>query len=232
MIAAELASAGLMAAIVLTGNGSGSRLRSSASPVAHSERVLHRWPARPGRSTSLMPGLEVPASLALELRSGRELSAALTAVAHELFDHPDLTDRLQAAARSAATAAPVTPALVGPSDRLGRDLRVTAICCDVASSAGLPLADILDAVAGEARDRLLLVGRAKAELAGARSTSRVLGCLPLVGLAMGQLLGARPLHVLLSTGWGLCCLLAALVLTAAGAAWSRAITSAAARSLP
>jgi tight adherence protein B len=121
---------------------------------------------------------------------------------------------------------------VGPSDPLGRSLRVTARCCDVSASSGLALAEILDAVAREARVRLVLVGRAKAELAAARSTSVVLGCLPLVGLGMGQLLGARPWHVLLSTGWGLACLLAALVLTALGAAWSRAIARSAARRLP
>ncbi len=73
---------------------------------------------------------------------------------------------------------------------------------------------------------------ARAELAGSRSTTVVLALLPLAGMAMGELVGARPFQTLVGTGWGGGCLLAALALTGIGVAWTRAITSGLRRSLP
>jgi tight adherence protein B len=239
--AALLAGAAVAGLIVLTGTGSASRLRSPVLPLP-----LWSWPAPRSRPDVAATGVDVPASLALELRSGRDLAGAFAAVAEELADNPRLASRLRAAGASAARGDPVRHALTvahgvvargvvsdfAVTDGVASALQVTAACCDVSVTAGLPLAEILDTVAEEARTRLVLVGRAKAELAGARSTSVVLACLPAVGLAMGQLLGARPVRVLLTTGWGAGCLCVALMLTGAGAAWSRAIRVSAERRLP
>ena len=55
-----------------------------------------------------------------------------------------------------------------------------------------------------------------AALSAPRATARMLAALPLVGLGMGALLGARPWHVLLATPYGLACLVVGLLLDARG----------------
>ena len=223
MAADLVAGVALSGLVLLLGRGSASRLRPAAA-----------WrPSLPAFSLSRPPvssaAIDVPSALALELRSGRDLAAALTAVADE---HPPLGDRLRRAGVAARSGGLVGPALVGDADSLGRSLLATGACCDASTATGLPLAELLDTVAEAARGRAVLVGRAKAELAGARSTTVVLACLPAVGLAMGHLLGARPLHILLGTVWGAGCLVAALLLTVVGLAWSRAIRVGVVRGLP
>ncbi|BEP12851.1 hypothetical protein acdb102_11620 [Acidothermaceae bacterium B102] len=238
MIAAVEAATALALAILLAGNDSRSRLATLLHPSARSRAgspsPFWHWRARPGRSrrAAVAASVEVPFGLALELRSGRDLAGALRAVGDELAGG-EVSDRLHRAAAAAAHGGDVGPILTagatsfpaatGDLDALGVALRATAACCDASTSAGLPLAEVLDAVAHSARSHAVLVGRAKAELAGASTTSVVLGCLPLAGLAMGQLLGARPGHVLLGTAWGLACLGLAMLLTAVGVGWFRLI---------
>jgi tight adherence protein B len=51
----------------------------------------------------------------------------------------------------------------------------------------------------------------------------VLGWLPAAGVVLGALVGADPVRVLLLTGPGRLCLVAGLLLWAAGRGWSRAL---------
>ena len=111
-----------------------------------------------------------------------------------------LSDRLHRAAAAAAQGADIGPILTTGAIAVTDATRTvdplagaaaTAACCDVSTSAGLPLADVLDAVAQSARSHAVLVGRAKAELAGASTTSVVLGCLP-VGRACHGPAARRP----------------------------------------
>ena len=232
MIASALAASALALAVLLEGSSSRSRLAAVQRP----SRSTRSWLARPRRARRADAALDVPWGLALELRSGRDLAGALRAVADELADGGDVSDRLHRAAAVAARGGDVGPTLTtgahGEPDALGGALRPTAACCDASTSAGLPLADVLVAVAQSARSHAVLLGRAKAELAGASATSVVLGCLPLAGLAMGQLLGARPGHVLLGTRWGLACLGGSLLLTAVGVGWLRLIARGLRKTLP
>jgi tight adherence protein B len=180
--------------------------------------------------------VDVPLALALELRAGRELGPALEAVSLEQQGFPELAARLRQSAVVAASGGDVGAALTGSSppgrDPVSASLLVTAACCGSAVSAGLPLADLLNAAGSAARAGVSLRGMARAELAGARSTAVVLAGLPLAGLAMGQALGARPAAVLVGTGWGAGCLLAAFALTVAGLLWTRAITAGLRQALP
>ncbi len=57
----------------------------------------------------------------------------------------------------------------------------------------------------------------------------MLACLPLVGIAMGQSMGADPLSFLLGTSWGLGCLSAGVVLALTGVWWVELLASAAER---
>ena len=236
MTSVVVAVAALALWVLLTGDGSRARLVAVLGPSTGS--WSWRWPGRAVRSrqAAAAAALDVPFGLALELRSGRDLAGALQAVGDELADMGDVSDRLHQAAAAAAEGRGIGPTLTtgtdGGAGPIGEALRPTAACCDASTSGGLPLADVLDAVARSARSHAVLVGRAKAELAGASTTSVLLACLPLAGLAMGQLLGARPGHVLLGTPWGLACLGLALVLTAAGVGWFRLIARGLRRALP
>ncbi|MDX6256222.1 MAG: tight adherence protein [Frankiales bacterium] len=220
------------------GAGSDRRLmavmrRRAAPPAGRAPGLMHR----PGRGRSALPAaaVTVPSALALELRAGRDLSSALTSVADEHEDLPELSARLRQAAGVGLAGGDVGGALAGRQgehEGVGAALRVTAACCGSAASAGLPIADLLDSAAAAARAGATLQGMARAELAGTRSTAAVLAVLPLAGIAMGQLLGARPLAVLVGTGWGAGCLVGATALTAAGLLWMRAITAGVRRSVP
>jgi len=75
----------------------------------------------------------------------------------------------------------------------------------LAHSSGVPLADVLDALARVERARIGAIRRRQAALAGARASARVLAWLPAVGMAMGVVVEPRTAAVLLGTpfGWAL-----------------------------
>jgi tight adherence protein B len=226
LLASAAVSGGLTA---LGAGGSHGRLLSLAGSGSRVDEPPARPPSRRAqREASSSAPVAVPAALALELRSGRDLGSALASVAAELDAQPEVSARLRRGAAVARAGGDVQAALCGGSsvshDWLGGVLQPTAACCSSSVSAGLPLADLLEAVAASGRTAASLRGAARAELAGARSTAVVLAALPLAGVGMGQLLGARPLAVLIGTAWGVGCLGAAAVLTTVGLLWSRAIT--------
>jgi tight adherence protein B len=95
-----------------------------------------------------------------------------------------------------------------------------AACWQVAVDGGAGLAAGLDRLEGalraESDQRMTL----RSQLAGAWSTVTVLAVLPVVGLALGAAMGARPLHVLLHTPAGIACLGAGCLLETAGLWWA------------
>lgn len=98
----------------------------------------------------------------------------------------------------------------------------------VSSSTGAPMAPALEEVAsGLAADESLR-SVVSAELAAPRSTGKVMAVLPLVGIALGYLLGGRPLAWLLAGPVGWACLLLGLLLAAAGVLWIERLARAAA----
>ncbi|QGQ20873.1 type II secretion protein F [Cellulomonas sp. JZ18] len=98
-----------------------------------------------------------------------------------------------------------------------------AVGTRTATELGAPLAEVLDdlavAVAADAEHE----GEVAAAFAGPRATSRVLVLLPVLGLAVGEALGARPWHVLTSGGAGTACGVLGVLLVLAGRAWVAAL---------
>jgi tight adherence protein B len=92
-----------------------------------------------------------------------------------------------------------------------------ALCEDV----GAPLADVLVAVADATRQDAEVQADIESALAAPRSTARLLVLLPVAGLALGQLVGAHPLQVLLHSSMGRLCALGGLGLGLAGRWWTR-----------
>jgi tight adherence protein B len=61
-------------------------------------------------------------------------------------------------------------------------------------------------------------------MAGARATAAVLAGLPVLGVALGQLIGAYPLRFLLSGGGGEWLLVIGVTLASCGLLWADRIT--------
>jgi tight adherence protein B len=96
-----------------------------------------------------------------------------------------------------------------------------ALCEDV----GAPLAEVLHAVADAIRQDGEIEADIESALAAPRSTARLLSLLPLAGLLLGQLVGARPVHVLLHTLAGRLCALTGLVLALVGRWWANRLVA-------
>ncbi|MEV2222936.1 type II secretion system F family protein [Nocardia vinacea] len=94
----------------------------------------------------------------------------------------------------------------------------------VAEHHGLALAELLSAARADLLGRIRFRTRTTAALAGARATAAVLAGLPLLGIGLGQLMGAAPLHVLLSPGTGTVLLPLGAALACIGLLWTDAIT--------
>lgn len=101
-----------------------------------------------------------------------------------------------------------------------------AACWSVASESGSGLAQSVSALAVSARTAEDTRVALEAELAGPRSTARLLSLLPLVGIGFGVMLGADPLGWLLGSALGRVCLLIAVALIGAGTWWTGRIASA------
>lgn len=99
-----------------------------------------------------------------------------------------------------------------------------AVAWQIADRHGLPLVDLLTSVRTDLLARRQFAERTRASLAGPRATAAVLAGLPLLGVLLGQLMGADPLAVLLGTGWGGALLVIGTTLAAGGLVWSETIT--------
>ncbi|WP_326473474.1 type II secretion system F family protein [Actinophytocola sp.] len=89
---------------------------------------------------------------------------------------------------------------------------------------GLPLAELLDAVRVDLHTRVRFARQVLARMAGPRASATILALLPVLGIALGHAMGARPLHVLTATPTGQLLLLLGTGLTCAGIAWSARLT--------
>ncbi|MBM7458472.1 type II secretion system F family protein [Rhodococcus coprophilus] len=90
----------------------------------------------------------------------------------------------------------------------------------VSDRHGLALAELLAAARTDLSARMRIRARTDAGLAGARATATVLAGLPLLGVGLGQLMGAAPVAILLSGGLGGMLLVGGTVLACAGLLWT------------
>ncbi|WP_280233326.1 hypothetical protein [Nocardia cyriacigeorgica] len=111
-----------------------------------------------------------------------------------------------------------------PDSVIAGELNRVADAWRVAEHHGLALAELLDAARTDLIGRIRFRGRTTAALAGARATATVLAGLPLLGVGLGQLMGAAPLHVLFAEPAGALLLPLGTALACAGLLWSDEIT--------
>ncbi|MEO8888721.1 MAG: secretion system protein [Jatrophihabitantaceae bacterium] len=205
------AAAGAIAVVTAAGGAALGVAAAVAGLVA--ARLITDAGARRRRGRGQRELLAAVCLLVAELESGSRPGAALGAAADAAPEH---ADAFRSAAEAAADAAAVgsvlleDPALAG----LGH-------AWSVATRAGVPLADVLSGVAADLASRVEQ-GRAVAvALSAARSTAALLAGLPLVGVALGTAMGARPLTFLTQSPAGrlVCC--AGVVLDALGLLWTQ-----------
>lgn len=177
-----------------------------------------RWRRRP-------PGTDVVAAvseLAALVRAGLGPASAWEHVTRGLGDD-EVAARLRAAASRVAAGLSPVPALRdrGATSAVDRALATLAASWAVHERSGAPVADLLDTLARSLRDAHDAALARRAALAAPVATARILAGLPVLGLALGQLVGARPLAVLVGTGAGRVSAGVGLVCVVVGMLWTR-----------
>lgn len=166
--------------------------------------------------------LDFLGSLGAELAAGTPASRALIAAAH----HTE-SNVCPGAVAAAHAGGDIAAALDhdASAQRLAM-LHWAAACWRVGESSGAGLSASIDRLLRSARANEEITVQLEAQLAAPRATARMLAMLPLIGVAMGMLLGANPIAWLTTTGPGLLCLLAGLAFTFAGWVWTGRIAAA------
>ncbi|MEV0759456.1 type II secretion system F family protein [Nocardia sp. NPDC050435] len=107
---------------------------------------------------------------------------------------------------------------------IAAELDHVATAWQVAEHHGLALAELLAAARTDLLCRNRFRARTTAALAGARATATVLSALPLLGITLGQLMGAAPLQTLFRSPTGTFLLPLGTAFACAGLLWADAIT--------
>lgn len=169
---------------------------------------------------------ELLEAVADEVAAGAPPRAALVSAAHA---HLSFVPRARAAARMGAD---IPEALQRDAAASGHPLLASAAACWlVGETSGAGLAASLRALAASSRDADRMAGELAAQLAGPRTTAKVLLALPLLGLLLGQLLGGSPIRWLLGSSLGWACLAGGVILCACGFSWADRIARSAERTL-
>jgi tight adherence protein B len=168
-------------------------------------------------------------TLVAGLRAGAHPAAAAEAAAEDADPRTAPTMRaIAAAARLDGDIAAVLDTTVldtTGSPALATALGRVATAWQLAQRHGLPLADVLDAARRDLEHRARCTRQVLARMAGPRSSALVLSLLPLLGIALGEGMGADPLRLLTGSGFGQTLLVVGVALLCAGVAWSGRITN-------
>ncbi|MGB0877574.1 MAG: type II secretion system F family protein [Mycobacterium sp.] len=100
-----------------------------------------------------------------------------------------------------------------------------AVCWQLAHTHGLAIATLMQAAQRDIVERRRFHQGVEAGMAGARATAAILAGLPLLGVLLGQSIGADPLSFLFSQGAGGWFLVVGSGLTCCGLLWSDRITA-------
>lgn len=185
-------------------------------------RVLRARRRRAVQDLSRAQAAELCGALAAELRAGRAPADALAATAAALGGG-ELAELLRRVAATARLGGDVPAALRAAGGPAGVVLRQLAACWQVSTRTGAGLAGAVDRLGAGLRSQDKQRREVAAQLAGPRTTARLLAVLPVLGILLAAALGGDPLRVLLHTPVGGACLVAALLLDTAGLLWTDAL---------
>lgn len=214
--------------VLLAGPGGGLAAAMMSGTALGCWRVSRGRRAAATAATGLSDALGI---LVAELWAGAHPAGAMQAAADIHTDgSPGVpTDAARALAAVAATArlggdVPAALRNAGPAS-LRCWLDRLAQAWSLAELHGIALADVLDAVRCDTEHRVRFAAEVQARLAGPRSTAMVLAGLPVLGLLLGQALGAAPWRVLRETPVGQLLLVIGTALACAGVWWSTRLMS-------
>ncbi|MFI9410025.1 type II secretion system F family protein [Nocardia gamkensis] len=214
-----VASAGVVVVLLVFGPGPFLAAGLVSGTVGLRARRAARDRRRSAEQGHLLDALE---AVIAELRVGAHPSAAAETAAREVRGESARAFAIGAArSRLGGSAA---EGLRRPDSSITEELSRVAGAWQVAERHGLALAELLSAARTDLAGRLRFHGRTTAALAGARATAAVLACLPLLGIALGQMMGAAPLHVLFASSAGTVLLPLGAGLACAGLLWTDVIT--------
>jgi tight adherence protein B len=187
--------------------------------LRHRRRIAQR--TRGDEALALQSALDV---LVGELRVGAHPVAAFDIAAREVAD--PVAAHLRAVAARARLGADVAAGLrsAAQSSRLPSHWERLAVYWQLAQAHGLAIATLMRAAHRDIVERERFSARVDAGMAGARTTAAVLAGLPLLGVGLGQLVGADPIGFLLSDGIGGWVLVIGVTLACCGLLWSDRIT--------
>jgi tight adherence protein B len=207
---------------VTTGDAS-----SGPMPVRLARQFARRWRRRRDVAGREAEAIEVVFALAAELRAGRPPGRALALVA-------DTAPLLRAPLAEAAAAVGAGASPAGELRRVGvipgcAGLLSVAAAWAVTESAGGAVAEVLDRLGDVLEADRQARAALDAALAAPRATMALLAALPVLGVVLGQSLGARPLHVFVHRPLGWALLAVGVTLDLVGVAWTRLLVSRALR---
>lgn len=163
-------------------------------------------------------------SLVAGLRAGAHPAKAAESAAEDT--HPQAAATMRAVAAAARMDGDLTAVAI-PARSLAQASALSRLTTawQLAHRHGLPLADVLDAVRRDLEQRARFTRQVLARMTGPKSSALALSVLPVLGIALGTLMGAHPLTVLVSTAPGQLLLVAGVLLLCAGVTWSTRITN-------
>ena len=216
----------LLAAAVVTGwLTAGPGGAAAAGLLAATAQRQLRAHTENRQSLEAVDGLaEALRTLVAGLRAGAHPATAAEAAATDA--QPQTVDTMRAMAAAARLDGDMATALAGArSPALAAALTRVAKAWQLAQRHGLPLADVLDAVRRDLEQRARFARQVLARMTGPKSSAAALSLLPVLGIGMGEAIGASPLRMLSSTSLGQVLLLAGVTLLCTGVLWSGRITS-------
>lgn len=178
--------------------------------------------ARIEETTALRGALDV---LVAELRVGAHPVAAIDTAAGE--SEGRVGDALRSVAALGVLGADVAAGLRAEAQRSNAPSHWErlAACWLLAQTHGLAIATLMHAAQRDIVERERFQGRVVAGLAGARTTAAILAGLPLLGVGLGQAIGADPVSYLVSDGSGGWLFIVGVGFICCGLLWSDSITS-------
>ncbi len=205
--------AGLAVAAAALDAGATVGLAAGLAVVAAVGRLRRRARSRADAAAVRARVIEACAVLAADLRAGRPPVDALAGAAEVCAE---LTPAVVAARLGGDVAESLALAARAPGTG---GLRALGAAWRVADQSGAAFAGLTERVAAALRADETVGRQVAAGLAGARATGRVMAGLPVLGILLGQLVGARPLVFLTGGPVGWSCLALGLALAIAGLAW-------------
>lgn len=176
---------------------------------------------RQRESAALQAALDV---LVGELRTGVHPVSAFGTAAGEVSG--PVRQGMSAVAARARLGADVAAGLedAAAGSQLPMHWERLAACWRLAHAYGLSIATLMRSAQRDIVERERFSSHVEAAMAGPRATATVLAALPVAGIGLGQLIGARPLAFLCGPGVGGWLLVTGVLLGCAGLMWSDRIT--------